>query len=290
MASPETEIEVKPTHPETMASDGARAPDSETVLTAKEKDEIIEAQRQLTERVPTVREHFVLGKNSNGCRIDDFNSSTFKSAGPKADRQRRILVEEALEAIKEANKSGSYTHEQADAVVANFMVSASNDLFPCEAIDPLFGISEPEWEEIAGLFNKLSIQGNGEANSEADNLFDQACVGLLVYRTWKILIRTPVGRCVLLAHDAKEIDSIDPDILHSFEAIQHVLAGALVRDELCTRFKEWIGLLPTSKIAENTTLSPKEQKFLISAIDNGYVDWHNSSKGSKQQTVKPKAE
>jgi len=253
--------------------------------------ELIEAQRQLVERVPTVREHFVLGKGANGCRIDDFNSAAFKVAGPAAALQRRKLVDDAAGAIRQAKERGYFEATEADAVVDQFIVAACNELYPSEDVEVLFGLSEPAWEEVANLFGRMTATGQmSEAVDEASVQFDEATVGLLVFRTWKVLLRTPIGRAVLLAGDASKVDTIEPEVLNSFSAVKQVLSQLLVEDQLCTQFKCWVASLPVSKVAENTTLSPKEQSYLHSAIANGHVDWHSSKASNSWHRSKHKDE
>ena len=153
-------------------------------------------------------------------------------------------------------------------------MSLANDLFPSEAVECLFGLSEPPWDEVAVLF--AAVTAGNTIHTDADRKFDECTVGLLVCRAWKILTRTSTGLAVLLTGDASNEDKIDPAFLWSFTAVQQVLSGLLVRDELRQEFSKWIAALPTSKVAENVTLSPKERSFLLSSIEAGHVDWHSS--------------
>jgi hypothetical protein len=230
------------------------------------ESELIEAQRAASERIPTVMEHVEIGTNTDGCRISDFSSSLFKTVGPKADALRRELVGAAAAACSSARHRGAFTMDEAKAVVAELVVSANNELAPSETTEVFFGISEPDWQGVAGT---LASAGSGAE-------FDDACIGLLVYRAWKILIRVPVGRAVMLTDGATSVEDMNQDVLDSFAAVTTVIATALVEDKLCQKFIEWVEMLPTSKVMNNTVLSPNETKFLLNAINNGHVDWHST--------------
>jgi hypothetical protein len=238
---------------------------SELAATA-EKDGLLEAQRVASERVPTLMEHVEIGKNTGGCRISDFSSALFKTVGPKADKLRRDLVSAASVACRSRDFHGCFTEDEAKAVVAELLVAANNELAPSENTEVFFGISEPDWQHVA---DTLGGAGNGLD-------FDDACVGLLAYRAWKILIRVPVGRAVLLTDGAACVEEMDPDLLNSFDAVQSTIAKALVEDSLCEKFIQWVSMLPTSKVMNNTVLSPKETQFLLNSIKSGHLDWHST--------------
>jgi hypothetical protein len=233
---------------------------------AGELEDMIEAQRVASERVPTVMEHVEIGKNTDGCRISDFSSALFKTVGTSADQLRRDLVSAASVACDSRNTRGCFTEDEAKAVVAELLVAANNELAPSENTEVFFGISEPDWQHVAGT---LGSAGNGSE-------FDDACIGLLVYRAWKILIRVPVGRAVMLTDGAASVEEMDPGFLNSFDAVQSTIAKALVEDTLCDKFQEWVSMLPTSKVMNNTVLSPNETQFLLTAVRSGHVDWHST--------------
>ena len=109
-------------------------------------------------------------------------------------------------------------------------------------------------------------------------MYVQATLGLLVYRAWKILIRLPTGRAILLSDGEETVETIAPDRLYSFSAVQATLATKIVDDTLCSSFLRWVRLLVPSKVAEHSALSPREKSLLIASVENGHVDWHNSSK------------
>lgn len=231
-----------------------------------ESSALVDAQRVASERVPTVMEHVEIGTNTAGCRISDFTSTLFETVGPKADKLRRDLVDAASSACASAHSRGHFTEDEAKAVVSELLVAANNELAPSEKTEVFFGISEPDWEHVAEII--------GSASGGSD--FDDACIGLLVYRAWKILIRVPVGRAVMLTDGAATVEEMDPDILNSYDAVQSTLAVALMQDRLCEKFLQWVRMLPTSKVMNNTVLSPRETKFLIAAVTSGHVDWHST--------------
>jgi len=234
---------------------------------AEEMEEMVEAQRELSERIPTVHEHVELGTNTGGCRISDFNSVAFETTGPKANKLRRELVGAAASASAAARRRGYFEIDEAKAVVAELLVAANNELAPSEETEVLFGIFEPDWQVLAGMF---------AAGPQTTSEFDEACLGLLVYRAWKIMFRVPLGRAIILTDGAATVEEMDPDILNSFDAVQSVLAVALVEDCLCRKFIEWVEMLPTSKVMTNTVLSPVEKRFLLTSVRNGHVDWHST--------------
>ena len=234
--------------------------------TPTDTEVLVEAQRVVSERIPTVMEHVEISKNTDGCRISDFSSKLFKTVGPKADKLRRDLVGAASAACGARQSRGYFTQDEARAVVAELLVAANNELAPSESIEVFFGISEPDWQQVAG-----TLAGAGSGSD-----FDDACIGLLVYRAWKILIRVPAGRAVMLTDGASSVQEMDPDILDSFKAVQNMIASALVEDCLCEKFTQWVSMLPTSRVMNNTVLSPNETQFLLNAIKNGHVDWHST--------------
>lgn len=220
---------------------------------------MIAAQESLFAMVPTLQQHLEIGAKSNGCRITDFSSSFFATAGPKADKLRLDLVTASAAAMEAFNEQNFFHIDQAKSVMDEFIVAANNDLFLSETTEALFGTWLPDWESLGGTFM------HGKEGEEA---FDDACLGLLIYRAWKILLRVPSARAILLS-DSEEVD-IPQDRLNSFEAVRDTLALALVEDRLCAKFIECVNLLPTNqhgKKANNMTLNESEKSFILQSCE-----------------------
>ena len=247
-------------------------------MSSSEATALIEQQRRLSEHVPTLAEHVSLAHNSAGCRISDFSSTVFQTSGPKAAALRREIVDDCHRAITAATAAGEFNMEQAREAVTEFIVAANNDLFPSEALEVFMGVSLPDLEKLSVLYSSGFDSGRAAQ-------FDDETMGLLVYRAWKILLRVPESRAVLLADGECDPRDVPKETLSSFEAVQTVLARALVADCVCAKFLGWVEALPTSKVAVNSVLSPGEKSFLLSCVRNGHVDWHNSVRPGRATNV-----
>jgi hypothetical protein len=144
---------------------------------------------------------------------------------------------------------------------------------PSEHSEGFFGIEVPDMEYA---FKETAKHADSE--SDFIKVFDEATMGLLIYRIWQLLVRTDAGRVILLEENAKVVTSSEVAAEHNRDSFSHICC-ALLSQLMCRRMpaflKECTLRLPLDESPRYDALTPEEQKRVIDAIDNpGTIDWH----------------
>lgn len=274
-----------PQSPSQQASTGA-APSAESntsespEISEEQRQEMIENyQRDVMERVPTLQEECHLGKVSDFCRISDLHNPKFKAAGERERLQQQQLVQFAAEAIDNFYDNGRFDMDGAKAIVYAFITAANNNLYPTHETEAFFGVEIPTLESL--LQGCSLVDENKPASLDIDERkqFEESTFGLLIWRTWKILIRTPEGREVLLAELLAQCEEEAErlNMLHSYSAVEAVIVEGLMQNTLRDKFIEWTKNLPVSHVMQNRCLMPREKKFILDSLRSGEpVEWLKS--------------
>ena len=166
--------------------------------------ELLEAARRVKETVAELEEQVCRVRVTRGTRIDELDSDQFVCTGERARETRRGLVEDARRAAKLHAHEGRLPREGWAALVDETIVALCNDLLPSKAAGDFFKVSVPDFV--------LDMNEPPEA-------WHRSAPGLVVYRFWQLLVRTPEGRATLLPEGDTE----------SYEAVQAALVDC-VRD------------------------------------------------------------
>lgn len=273
--------------PNAAAPRAAESGSPSPTYTEEEKARMLEAyQRDVMERVPTLQEECHLGKVSDFCRISDFHNSKFQAAGERERLQQHQLVQFAAAAVDSFYLKGQMDHDGAQAMVYSFITSVNNNLYPTEETQGFFGVDVPCLESLVKACSLLDENKPASLDIEERRNFEEDTFGLLVYRTWKILIRTPDGRKVLLGEVLSqcEDEKEQAEMLNSYSAVEAVLVEALLSNTMRTKFIKWVGDMQVSNAMVNNYLMPRERKFLLDSFEAGEpVEWlHSKRKGFKQ--------
>lgn len=225
-----------------------------TNVSQSESDEMVEAQRAMSEGVGSLESQLARVKVTHATRISDLNSSHFQNDMSAAAETQRTLVEAAATAA-ERLLAGSVDAADVGAVVDEALVALMNDLMMSEASEGFFGVSVPISDTV----------------DLAEGIPDDM-LGLLSYRVWQLLTRTKTGRRTLLACGEQ-----DPELLDSYAAVHGVLVDAILRGEQIDFFLSCIGEMQVGN-GRNTghsapVLSRYEKRHIEAAVRDGALDW-----------------
>ena len=276
-----------PVYPVPEAVDTATQPIDQTMTEAERQQALESYQRDVMERVPTLQEECHLGKVTDFCRISDLESKQFRAAGERERLQQKQLVDFCSAAVSDflhgqRDQSATFhtfTVDGAKAVVYAFITAANNNLYPTEDSEAFFGVEVPDIESLLKGCSLMDENRPSHLDTEERRQFEESTFGLLVWRTWKILIRTPEGRKVMLAELLKQCENEDEEktMLNSYSAVEAVLVECLLTNTVRAKFMEWTQALPVSNIMQHRCLMPREQKFLVQSLHNGEpVEWLHS--------------
>lgn len=276
-----------PADPVQEAVDSATQPTGQTMTEAERQQALESYQRDVMERVPSLQEECYLGKVTDFCRISDPESKQFRAAGERERLQQKQLVDFCSAAVRdflhgqrdESATFHTFTVDGAKAVVYAFITAANNNLYPTEDSEAFFGVEVPDIESLLKGCSLMDENRPSHLDTEERKQFEESTFGLLVWRTWKIMIRTPEGRKVMLAELLKQCDNEDEEktMLNSYSAVEAVLVECLLTNTVRAKFIEWTQALPVSNIMQNRCLMPREQKFLVQSLHNGEpVEWLHS--------------
>lgn len=279
----------KATAPDAGGAETTRAETAQTLEAAETTEEeaarIREAvrhdRRRLAEKVPTAVQEALLVLSSPG--IEELEHTGFKCVDEDTRERRRLLVTASRRARDAAATAGFYTLEGAAAVAEEFLMALSNDLWPSEHACELFGTQRPDQDMtlVALLRADLAISDGRGTTDKGDSyarLRDalRDCSGLLVVRGWKILLRTPHGRALLLSDGQMSAKEMDEAVRDSYSAVVHVLATVLVANAVHERFGEWVRAMPVSERSHNAALSRNEKRLLCESLKEGWTEWASS--------------
>ena len=269
-----------PEYEEYETLDNTHSPSGE--MTEEERQlHLEEYERNVMEHIPSLKEEYLLGEMADFCRISHTANPKFQPKGDKQREMQQQLLRFCKEACDAYDVNGLFNQEQAQAVAYAFITAANNNLYPTEESEAFFGVEVPG--SLAELLKGSSLL-NPDTRLDTDErkAFEEQTFGLLVWRTWKILIRTREGRTVLLGELLSQCDNETErkDLLNSYSAVEAVLVECLVTDTVRSKFIEWVKALPVSNILQNKCLNPREQKFLLGHLEDGIepVEWLKSVK------------
>jgi hypothetical protein len=213
------------------------------------EESLIESQRQISENVASLKEQMARVVVSHGTSIDNIDEEQFQLAGPKARQRAEELVSAARSAHEVYVRTGVLGSPEALAIVEETVEALMNSLMLSAVGSGYFGVLIPP---------KILV----DMNKEAADWHDQA-IGLLVYRAWQLILRTPEGREIL----AVVCDYAAPD---SYGAICGALAGHLRRGTLPAMFARCVSDLPVSKHSteKHARISADEKRNLLASVKN----------------------
>jgi hypothetical protein len=216
------------------------------------KSALLQAQIDIVERVAGLEEQMCRLEVTHGTRICDLNSTIFTSAGATSRQTQVSLVESATSAAASYTANGGkLKNHEADALVDETLVALMNDLMMSHSCEDFFGVCIP-------AMVKLDL-------NEPPEEWHKRAPGLLMYRLWQLLIRTPHGRWVLL-HDTPNKASR----LSSFSAVRdyvsHCLQGNEIRQMLlrCAETME----VSDQESKKHSRLTTKEKESILIALNS----------------------
>ena len=221
----------------------------------------IDTQREAFERVADMEEQICRLRVTHGTRVDQLDSPHFTHTGSAARRTQARLVSNASAAINaHAKHNGRITQSQADAIVDETLVALMNDLMMSGAAGNFFGVSIPPGFVI-------------DLNAPPEQ-WHQRAMGLLVYRTWQLIVRTRVGRSTLLACSSDKNMTFDEGAVDSYEAIRDTISLSLLEGDLALLLHRCVTAMPTATDETNRALREKrltmqERHSLVGAMAEG---------------------
>lgn len=231
-----------------------------------EMEDAIRAQREMSEAVASLATQLKRVKVTAGARIDHIDNPEFSHELPSAKQQQQNLVGAAEAAVATAELASAphrfyLTEEQAGAVVDEALVAMMNDLMLSGEREAFFGVSMPDFD--------IDMTSNS---------WHEDAVGLLAYRAWQLLTRTPKGREILVKADAPLVDGLvgQPD---SYAAVHAAITKPLYTGCIVDFFERCVLALPRqSRVTEEESynqpcLTRKEGDTLLAAIRHGELNW-----------------
>lgn len=252
-------------------------------MTEEQRKQALQTYQEEHERALTLQEECHLGKVTDFCRLSDLHNPQFKAQSPSHQAQQEQLVRYCAAACKAFDANGIFNKEQAQAVIYAFITAANNNLYPTPESEAFFGVELPTLESLLKGCSLIDDTKTQQLDRDERVQFEEATFGLLVWRTWKILIRTPEGRAILLAELMNQTDdeAEKAHLLNSYSAVEAVLVECLITDTVRSKFIQCVQNLPVSKIMQHKCLMPAERKFLLDSFKAGEpVEWlHSVKKG-----------
>jgi hypothetical protein len=213
---------------------------------------LLQAQIDIVERVAGLEEQMCRLEVTHGTRICDLDSTIFTSAGPASRQTQVSLVESATSAAASYTANGGkLSSNEADALVDETLVALMNDLMISRSCEHFFGVCVP-------AIVKLDL-------NESPEEWHQRAPGLLMYRLWQLLIRTPHGRWVLL-HDTPNKASS----LSSFSAVRDYVSRCLQANEIRQMLQRCAETLEVSDEGskKHSRLTTKEKESILVALSS----------------------
>ena len=289
----------------TTATDAAAPPEGGDAsgLTPEQAEEMIRQQKEVSEHVDGLEEQLERVRVTYSMRITDLGSEQFTVAGPKAERQWRCVVEESAEAVKQFAANGNrFSAAEAKAVVVEFVMAINNNLLPNIDTECLFGVAVPNMEVVDAICHR----NNGKGSMFSGDVL-QETLGLIVYRAWQVMLRTPRGRATLMEEAIKEAlwappcrkdaaedgaeeaanaadtetdasqdkagdaaTSPDPD---SFDNLTDLLATCLNNGTLTQLFAATLKALPTTRARGTQNLLSIERSVITAGLNDKTLAW-----------------
>lgn len=260
-------------------------------LSEEEAEALIVQQRQMFERVGDFEEQMRRVRVTNATRISDLNSTQFQAAGERSFMQQQAIVGACTEAMKAfALNKETFVRETALPVVEAMVVAINNDLMLDSDTESFFGVSVPDWDSVDAAFF-----GNPDTVTMFSQEIIQETIGLLVYRSWQIILRTTAGRLKLVAagkadggeggapsevRDAElaaaaedkctEVPVADHE---SYTKITEILASALEERRMMELYCNVLNALPTTTDQGTSTLMEIERSMINNAINDKVLGW-----------------
>ena len=203
-------------------------------------DAMAEEQRRKVESVPTLAQMCDILYKSQHFRLGDKVNSTFQFAGDET----RKLYNQIAEASLAAHASKRKLPEHAEALCSEFIVCAFNDILPSEATESIFGVEPPIY---------LDPEDSGADITEQ-------CVGLLTFRAWKMLLRRPEGRRIIL--DVAGCPDADET---SYALIRRTVQEWILSDALHQNFCRCLQRMEVSAQPAEYALSEKERQLVLAS-------------------------
>lgn len=133
------------------------------------------------ERVADLESQLARLKVTHGARIDDLDAHQFSFASDKARHTHRTLVAAAARAAREARGSGERpTRQHCIAIADECLVALANDLMLSTSSTSFMGVDVP---------SQFTLDLDAPPESWHEHAF-----GLLMYRLWQLVVRTPAVR------------------------------------------------------------------------------------------------
>lgn len=235
-------------------------------ISEAEAEELMQQQREYFERVGRLEEQLRRVRVTNGTRITDIGSKLFENSGPAGANRQRELVAAAAAAFEKFEAGDGALHlTGATAIVEEAIVALCNDLLLSENTETMFGVSMPDWDKVDTIYRSH----NGEVHIWSDSILEEV-VGLLVYRVWQLLVRTPAGRRTMYTVSGSEEAEVDID---SFEAMTALLASKLSAGKMVDFFTECVDKLELPPGNDGQTLTSLEKSVMKKALNNRMLDW-----------------
>jgi hypothetical protein len=218
---------------------------------------LLQAQVDIVERVAGLEEQMCRLEVTHGTRICDTASTMFTSAGPASRETHLNLVNAATSAaLSYTSNECRLTSEEADALVEETLVALMNDLMMSRSSEKFFGVDVPSVVKL-------------DLNESPEQWHIQA-PGLLLYRLWQLLVRTPHGRWVLL-HDTPDKQSR----LSSFSTVRNYVSGCLQKNNVKEMLKRCVDTLETSDdvTKKHSRLTSLEKQSIVLALDSNVLNF-----------------
>lgn len=225
-------------------------------MTDADAEEYIKQQREMNESIDSLTRQLERVKVTRAERIDSLK--LFTPQGEQSKSRQIYIIDASKKAHQHIETHGAADLESAEALVDELLICLNNDLMLSELSEEYFAITVPNYSIRINL-NDIEI---------SDEL-----TGLLIYRTWQIIVRTPHGRSILLNSEFK-VKPFKPEFTDSYSAVHQVILQALKSNQILQLLKECILDLPYPGSNEQnlTTLTPLERSHLLQNINNMTVD------------------
>ena len=198
-----------------------------------------EEQKRKVERVPLLSEMCDIIYKTQYLRMGDaITNGSFQFAG---ELQRKMFSDIAVGSL-EAHNAEVKLPEHTEAVCCEFIFAAFNDILPSENTEAVFGVEPP-----VDIDEKDTVA----------NIVDD-CLGLLTFRAWKMLLRRPEGRHIIL--DVAGVSEADEK---SYSIIRETLQQWVLADALQQNFMRCVEKLEVSAQPAHYALSAKEKQKVL---------------------------
>jgi hypothetical protein len=239
---------VQPETSELLCKDTKVQPET-SELSHEDAEEYISQQKAMAETVESLARQLQRVRVTRAERIDSFRM--FEAQGPASHERQKYITTQSAKAHENIDTQGHATAQDRDALVDELLISLNNDLMLSEPTESYFGIVVPNTTVKVDL---------------SDTHISDELTGLLVYRTWQLLVRTPHGRRALInavAQDNVLTTEISADVTNvdSYSQIHSIIATALSDNRITQLLKAATLQLPY----------PTQTQMSLSAVEKSHI-------------------